>query len=226
VRDRDLVIEAGKEDVDVKTALFGELDRLAPTAILATNSSSIPSSRIVGLVGNPARVLNAHFFAPIWIRTMVELMSCGATDPAILERVRRFTDSLGLVTAVVRKESKGFIINRIWRAVKRESLRVIDEGVAEPEDVDRLWMIMFQSPHPPFGMMDMVGLDVVRDIEWSYQRETQDPTDLPSPTLARMIAEGRLGEKSGEGFYRHPNPAYRQADFLGIARRSEEEQNS
>lgn len=214
VRGADLVIEAVKEDAAVKTELFGRLSRAAPDAILATNSSSIPSSRIVGEVADPSRVLNAHFFGPIWVRTMVELMSCGATDPAVIDRVRTFTEGLGLLTAIVRTESKGFIINRIWRAVKRESLRVVDEGVADPEDVDRLWRIFFQTDYPPFGVMDMVGLDVVRDIETSYQRETLDPTDLPSPTLNQMIDEGRLGEKTGQGFYTHPDPAYARADFL------------
>jgi 3-hydroxybutyryl-CoA dehydrogenase len=165
-----------------------------------------------------------HFFAPIWVRTMVELMTCGQTDESVLQRAQAFGRELGLVAPIVRTESKGFIINRIWRAVKRESLRVMDEGVADPEDIDRLWMIFFQTEYAPFGIMDMVGLDVVRDIEWSYQRETQDPTDVPSPGLAKMIEEGKLGEKSGKGFYTHPNPAYSQPGFIpGRDRDSTEE---
>jgi 3-hydroxybutyryl-CoA dehydrogenase len=210
----DLVIEAVREDVDVKTELFGRLDKLNETAILASNSSSIPTRHVIGQVSKPERVMNMHFFAPIWVRTMLEVMTCGQTDEALLERAQAFGESLGLVAPIVRVESKGFIINRIWRAVKRESLRVVDEGVADPEDVDRLWMIFFQTELAPFGIMDMVGLDVVRDIEWSYQRETQDATDVPSARLAEMIAQGKLGEKSGEGFYTHPNPAYAQPDFL------------
>lgn len=210
----DLVIEAVREDRDVKRALFAELDRLAPDAILATNSSSLPSSTIASAVTKPERLLNTHFFAPIWVRTMLEVMSCGQTDPGVMSAAVRFGRSLGLATAAVHGESKGFIINRIWRAVKRESLRVVDEGVASPQDVDRLWMIFFQTKYAPFGIMDMVGLDVVRDIEWSYQKETRDPTDVPSETLKRMIAAGELGEKSGSGFYTHPNPEYLEADFL------------
>jgi 3-hydroxybutyryl-CoA dehydrogenase len=210
----DLVIEAVKEDIDVKRSVFAELSRLAPNAILATNSSSIPSSRVADVVEHPERLLNMHFFAPIWVRTMLELMSCGHTSDEVLQRTFAFGQSLGLVTAIVRGESMGFIINRIWRAVKRESLRVVDEGVANPEDIDRLWMLFFQTKYAPFGIMDMVGLDVVRDIEWSYQRETLDPTDLPSTRLREMIEAGKLGEKSGEGFYTHPNPAYAQPGFL------------
>jgi 3-hydroxybutyryl-CoA dehydrogenase len=210
----DLVIEAVKEDLEVKRAVFAELSRLAPNAILATNSSSIPSSPLADVVERPERLLNMHFFAPIWVRTMLELMSCGQTADETIASVDAFGRSLGLVVARVRAESKGFIINRIWRAVKRESLRVVDEGVAEPADIDRLWMLFFQTKYAPFGIMDMVGLDVVRDIEWSYQRETLDPTDVPSARLREMIESGKLGEKSGEGFYRHPNPAYLQTDFL------------
>jgi 3-hydroxybutyryl-CoA dehydrogenase len=221
ISDVDLVVEAVREDVDVKTELFSRMDTINLTAILASNSSSIPTSNVISQVSRPERVMNMHFFAPIWVRTMVELMTCGQTDESVLRRAQSFGQELGLVAPIVRTESKGFIINRIWRAVKRESLRVMDEGVASPEDIDRLWMIFFQTGYAPFGVMDMVGLDVVRDIEWSYQRETLDPTDKPSPGLARMIDEGKLGEKSGQGFYSHPNPAYSQPGF--IPRRKKEE---
>jgi 3-hydroxybutyryl-CoA dehydrogenase len=210
----ELVIEAVKEELEVKQAVFAELSRLAPDAILATNSSSIPSALVADSVDRPERLLNMHFFAPIWVRSMLELMSCGHTSEEALATAAAVGKRMSLVTATVRGQSKGFIINRIWRAVKRESLRVVDEGVADPEDIDRLWMLFFQTQYAPFGVMDMVGLDVVRDIEWSYQRETLDPTDTPSPTLLRMIAAGELGEKTGKGFYSHPNPAYAQPGFL------------
>ncbi|MGH2562298.1 MAG: 3-hydroxyacyl-CoA dehydrogenase family protein [Thermomicrobiales bacterium] len=210
----DLVIEAVREEIETKRSVFRDLSRLAPNAILSTNSSSLPSALLADVVDRPERVLNTHFFAPIWVRSMLELMSCGQTSDEVMETVRRLGESLGLVTAVVHGQSKGFIINRIWRAVKRESLRVVDEGVADPEDIDRLWMMFFETTHAPFGIMDMVGLDVVADIEASYQAVTRDPTDTPSPTLHRLIADGKLGEKSGEGFYRHPDPAYLRPDFL------------
>jgi 3-hydroxybutyryl-CoA dehydrogenase len=210
----DIVIEAVREDLDTKRQLFAELSRLAPEAILTTNSSSIPSSQIASAVADPGRFLNTHFFAPIWTRAMVELMSCGETRPEVMETVARFTKSLGLVTAVVRGDSKGFIINRVWRAVKRESLRVVDEGHADPADVDRLWMLFFGTPYGPFGIMDMVGLDVVADIETSYQKVTADPTDRPSTVLHRKVGEGNLGEKSGQGFYAHPEPEYTEPGWL------------
>ena len=204
----DLVIEAVREDLETKRALFAEMSRLAPDAILSTNSSSIPSSLIASSAADPGLVLNTHFFAPIWSRPMLEIMSSGETRPEVLNEVEGFGRSLGLVVAVVRGDSKGFIINRVWRAVKREALRVVDEGHADPADVDRLWMLFFGTPFGPFGIMDMVGLDVVADIETSYQVVATDPEDKPSAILHEKVKAGRLGEKSGGGFYRHPDPEY------------------
>jgi 3-hydroxybutyryl-CoA dehydrogenase len=224
VTDADIVIEAVREHLETKLSVFAELSKLCrPDTLLTTNSSSLPSAPLAIVVDNPSRVLNTHFFAPVWVRTMLELMTCGQTSDEVMATAKRFGRSLGLVTASVNGESKGFIINRIWRAVKRESLRVIDEGVAEPEDVDRLWMIFFQTQYAPFGIMDMVGLDVVSDIESSYQAVSKDPTDVPSPTLRRMLEAGTLGEKTGKGFYTHPNPEYLQSAFLLGGDAAEEE---
>ncbi|MCC6756104.1 MAG: 3-hydroxyacyl-CoA dehydrogenase family protein, partial [Solirubrobacterales bacterium] len=197
-----------REDLETKRALFAEMSELAPAAILATNSSSIPSSLVASAATDPGRVLNTHFFAPIWSRPMLEIMSSGETRSDVLDLVEQFGRSLGLVVAVVRGDSKGFIINRVWRAVKREALRVVDEGHADPADVDRLWMLFFGTPFGPFGIMDMVGLDVVSDIETSYQVVATDPEDKPSAVLHGKVSAGELGEKSGRGFYRHPDPEY------------------
>ncbi len=208
-----LVIEAVREEIETKREVFRELSELTE-AILATNSSSLPSSLLVEATRDPSRLLNMHFFAPIWVRTMLEVMSSGETSDAAFGRAMHYGRELKLTSAAVRTESKGFIINRIWRAIKRESLRVVDEGVADPRDVDRLFMLFFQTEYPPFGIMDMVGLDVVEDIESSYQAVSVDPSDTPSAILRSLVAAGTLGEKTGLGFYEHPNPAYRQTSFL------------
>ncbi len=214
VGEADLVIEAVREEIATKRAVFAQVAPLAPDAILATNSSSLPSSGLVPAVTDPSRLLNLHFFSPIWRRPMLEVMGCGRTAPEVMAAGVAFGRSLGLVTAEVRGESKGFIINRVWRAVKREALRVVDEGHADPEDVDRLWMLFFGTPAGPFGIMDGVGLDVVADIEASYAAVSTDPADQPSTHLHQLIDGGKLGEKSGEGFYRYPGPAYAQPGWL------------
>lgn len=201
VRDTWLVVESLPERLDLKRTIFGELDRLAPRdAVLATNSSSFPSSRMIDEVSRPERVVNMHFFMPPQV-TAVELMSCGRTDPAVLDRLARQLPAYGLTPFRVHGESMGFIYNRIWAAIKREALAVAAEGVAEPADIDRLFMMALRTPSGPFRMMDRVGLDVVLDIENNYAAERTGLPEGPRTLLRRYIDDGRLGVKSGRGFY-------------------------
>lgn len=213
VTSADLVIEAVREHLPTKRAVFAEISRLNPDALLATNSSSLPSSALADVVADPGRLANLHFFSEFWQRSMVEVMGCGQTSEATLATLAAFGRSLGLVTAVVHGESKGFIINRVWRAVKREVLRVVDEGHAEPEDVDRLWALFFGTEIGPFGIMDSIGLDVIADIEESYIAVATDPADRGSPTLRQLVASGHLGRKTGHGFYHYPQPAFEAAGW-------------
>lgn len=206
----DLVIEAVREDLDTKRTVFAEIGALNPTVLLATNSSSLPSSSLADVVPDPGKLVNLHFFSEFWIRSCVELMGCGQTSQQTMEILEEFGRSLGLYVAVVRGESKGFIINRVWRAVKRESLRVVDEGHADPEDVDRLWAFFWGIDYGPFGMMDSIGLNVIADIEDTYIAVSQDPTDQPSAVLHELVDAGNLGVKSGQGFYTYPDPSYRR----------------
>jgi 3-hydroxybutyryl-CoA dehydrogenase len=205
----DLVIEAVREDLATKRTVFAEIGRLNPAPLLATNSSSLPSSLLADAVPDPGKLVNLHFFTEFWVTSCVELMGCGQTTDETMATMAAFGRSLGLYTAVVRGESKGFIINRVWRAVKREALRVVDEGHADPEDVDRLWAFFWGIQQGPFGKMDQVGLNVIADIEESYIAVSQDPTDRPSKTLHALVDAGRLGEKTGAGFYEWPDPAFR-----------------
>lgn len=213
VRDADLVIEAVREHLPTKREVFAQISELNPNALLATNSSSLPSSSLADVVADPGKLVNLHFFTGFWDRSAVELMGCGATTPETMRVMEAFARSLGLFTAVVQGESKGFIINRIWRAVKRESLAVVDAGHATPEDVDRLWALFWGTSIGPFGMMDGVGLDVVADIEDNYIAISQDPTDRRSTTLHGLVARGKLGEKTGHGFYDYPDPAFRRPNW-------------
>jgi 3-hydroxybutyryl-CoA dehydrogenase len=209
VGESDLVIEAVPERLDLKRAVFAELDRIClPRTILATNSSSFRVSRIEVATGRPDRVLNTHFYPPVWQRPMVELMRGTATSDETIGRVRKFARSAGLTPLAVRKESTGFLFNRVWRAIKRETLHLVDEGVATVDDVDRAWMICMGMPIGPFGLMDMVGLDVVLDIEEVYHAESGDARDAPPRLLTDKVAAGELGAKAGRGFYRYPQPAY------------------
>jgi 3-hydroxybutyryl-CoA dehydrogenase len=204
----DLVIEAVREDLATKREVFAEIGRHNPAALLATNSSSIPCSGLADVVADPTRLVNLHFFTEFWHRPMVELMGNSQTSGETMRIMEAFGTSLGLFCAVCHGESKGFIINRIWRAVKREALRVVDEGHADPETVDRLWAFFWDTNRGPFGAMDQIGLDVVADIEDSYIAVSPDPTDMRSRTLHELVDAGHLGEKAGQGFYEHPDASY------------------
>jgi 3-hydroxybutyryl-CoA dehydrogenase len=196
-----LVVESVPENIDIKTDVFGELDRVAESdAILASNSSSLPSRLVIDKVERPERVLNMHFQQPPELNA-VELMSCGKTDAGVIDALMDKLTDYGLAPFPVRGESNGFIFNRIWASIKRECLMVVEEGVASPEDVDEMWRIFTRPDIPPFRLMDRVGLDVVLAIEEHYADVRPGIPEGPRTLLRRYIDDGRLGEKSGRGFY-------------------------
>ncbi len=198
------VIEAVPEKLDLKKQVFQQIDALsAPDAILASNSSSYASSAFADSVANPARLLNTHYLMPPRA-TPVELMSCGHTDPAVIQLLARVLPGYGLTPYIVQRESMGFIYNRIWAAIKREVLAVVAEGVASPEVVDAIYRQATGEPRGPCRRMDAVGLDVVLSIEENYAEHRAGLPESPRTLLRQMIAEGRLGVKSGRGFYDYP----------------------
>lgn len=215
VKGIDLVIEAVPEKLEVKRKVFEELDDLCDVdAIIATNSSSIRVSLIEDATKRRDRVLNTHFYSQPWTSRIVELMRGNMTSDETITLVREFMRSIGMLPLTVQKESTGFIFNRVWRAVKRECLHLVDEGVASFEDVDRAWMSIYETKFGPFGLMDRVGLDVVRDIENIYYSESHDVRDLPPKLLLEKIDRGELGVKTRRGFYSYPNPAYLDPNWL------------
>lgn len=215
IKEAGIVIEAVVERLDVKREVFKKLDELCdPGVVLATNSSSIKVSKIEGATRHPERVLNMHFYSHPWRRGVLELMRGTSTTDEAMEMARKFSYSIGVKPLIVLKESTGFIFNRVWRAIKKESLTVLDEGVASFEDVDRAWMSLYGTDMGPFGLMDRVGLDVVRDIEMVYYEESGDSKDKPPGVLLDRISRGELGVKTGKGFYSYPNPDYRAPGWL------------
>ncbi|MGA5650713.1 3-hydroxyacyl-CoA dehydrogenase family protein [Streptomyces seoulensis] len=196
-----LVVEAVPERLELKRQVFADLDRLAPPdAILASNSSSYPTSRFIDRVGTPERVVNMHFYMPP-AQAAVDLMSCGHTDRAVLDLLLEVLPRYGVFPFEAHRESTGFIFNRIWAAIKREALSVVAEGVSTPEDVDRMWAINTGTAGGPFRAMDQVGLDVVLDIENHYAAENPDLPTGPRELLKRYVDAGQLGVKTGRGFY-------------------------
>jgi len=203
-----LVIEAIPERLELKKQIFGQLDQLAPAdAILASNSSSYASRLFLDHVHHPERVLNIHFYMPPK-QNAVDIMSCGQTDRDVLDFILATLPQFGLYPFEARKQSTGFIFNRVWAAVKRESLEVVAQGVSTPQEVDRMFQINTGSAAGPFRMMDQVGLDVVLDIEEHYCAEHPEYPEGPRRLLRDYVQQGRLGAKTGAGFYDdYPQPA-------------------
>jgi 3-hydroxybutyryl-CoA dehydrogenase len=211
----DFVIEAVVERLDIKRKVFREVDEVCPEdAIIATNSSSIRVSKIENTTMHPERVLNMHFYSFPWKRRILELMRGNFTTDEVFQGAIDFGKSINLIPLRVLKESTGFIFNRVWRAIKKECLQVVDEGVASFEDVDRAWMSLYKTKFGPFALMDRVGLDVVRDIELVYFEESSDPRDKPPKILLDKIKNGELGVKTGKGFYNYPNPSFEEVGWL------------
>ena len=201
VADTWMVVEAIPERLDLKRKVFGDLDRLAPEdAILASNSSSYPTSQFIDAVSRPGRVANTHYYGGLPEVNVVEVMSCGKTTDEVIARLFERLPAYGLLPFHVLKESVGFIFNRIWAAIKRESLAVVAEGVSTPEVVDQLFQSIMGSLGP-FRRMDKVGLDVVLDIEEHYAAIRPGIPAEPRQLLKGYIEQGRLGIKSGKGFY-------------------------
>jgi 3-hydroxybutyryl-CoA dehydrogenase len=196
-----LAIESVPEKLEIKIPLWGEIDQAAPAGtIFGTNSSSIPSRLMAENIRDKTRLCNMHFYMPPDINA-IELMSDGQTDRGLLDTLLTVLPEFGVHPFEARKESTGFIFNRIWAAIKRESLAVVAEGVARPEDIDGMFKLALGVSVGPFQMMDLVGLDVVLDIENHYAAELPHLPKSVRDLLQSYIDAGKLGIKTGEGFY-------------------------
>ena len=199
--DADLVIEAVPERLDLKQALFAELERAAPAdAILASNTSSLSISRIADAVRDPARVVGLHFFNPVPAMRLVEIVRGEATTDDTLARARAFAERLGKTPIVVR-DSPGFATSRLGVVLGLEAIRMLEEGVASAEDIDRAMELGYNHPMGPLRLGDLVGLDVRLAIADHLHATLGGDTYAAPELLRRMVAEGRLGRKCGQGFY-------------------------
>jgi 3-hydroxyacyl-CoA dehydrogenase len=214
LEDADLVIENVPEILELKQKVWADIDVNAPEkTLLTTNSSSLKASDIGKFVNRKDRTFNVNFMTPTE-DDLVEVMWNDATSEPTKEAALAFLKSLHHVPVVTAREIKGFSLNRVWRVMKKECLRLWANGYITPEDFDRAWILEWGTPYGPFALMDKVGLDIVEQIEMTYYNESKDISDLPPIALERMIEEGRLGEKTGRGFYEYPDPAYEKPGWL------------
>ncbi len=214
VEEADLVIENVPEKLELKQKSWEEIDAAAPAeTLLTTNSSSLRSSQIGINVKRKDKTFNLNFMTPT-TDDLVEVMWNAFTSDESKKLILDFLISNNHIPIVTNKEIKGFSLNRVWRAMKKECLNLWADGYIKPEDLDRAFMMEWETDRGPFGQMDRVGLDVVRDIEYSYYNESGEGSDIPPKALDEMIEKGWLGEKAGKGFYEYPDPSYQRPDFL------------
>ncbi len=203
--DRQLVIEAVIEDESVKAQIFAELDKIVtdPDAVLASNTSSIPVMKIAAATQNPGRVLGLHFFNPVPVLPLVELVRTLVTTDSAAERTEQFASQV-LGKQVVRcSDRSGFVVNALLVPYLLSAIRMVEAGVATVEDVDTAIVAGLSHPMGPLRLSDLIGLDTMKLIADSMFEELKDPHYAPPPLLLRMVEAGQLGKKSGQGFYKY-----------------------
>jgi 3-hydroxybutyryl-CoA dehydrogenase len=203
--DRQLVIEAVIEDEAVKAKIFAELDQVVtdPDAVLASNTSSIPIMKLGAATQNPGRVLGLHFFNPVPVLPLVELVSTLVTSDSAIARTERFaSDVLG--KQVVRcSDRSGFVVNALLVPYLLSAVRMVEGGFATIEDVDKAVVAGLSHPMGPLRLSDLVGLDTLKLIADKMFEEFKEPLYAAPPLLLRMVEAGQLGKKSGQGFYKY-----------------------
>lgn len=204
VSDADYVIEAAAEKLDVKRELFAAADKAAPAhAVLATNSSSIVSSRIADATGRAEQVCNLHFFNPALVMECVEVVGGPHTARATIRTSVDLIRSIGKKPVVLHREVPGFVANRILHAIRDEAVSLMESGVADLDDIDLACRAALGHPMGPFELMDLVGIDIGCDVQKDRYAESGDPRDLPADSVVRKVESGELGRKTGKGWYRY-----------------------
>lgn len=197
----DLVIEAVTENIEVKKTVFSTLDAVcAPDAVLATNTSSLSVTEIAAFAKKPERVLGLHFFNPVPLMKLVEIVRALSTNDAAFERAKGYVETIGK-TPVIVKDAPGFVVNRLLVPYILDAIRVYESGLATKEDIDNGMKLGCGYPMGPLQLLDFVGLDTTYYIANIMFEEFREARFAPPPLLKRMVLAGHLGRKSGRGFY-------------------------
>lgn len=200
--DADIVIEAAFENLQVKQQLFTDLDRICrPEAVLASNTSAIPITQIAAATGRPESVVGTHFFSPVPMMALCELVRGYKTSDETLATARAFAEQVGKTCIVVNRDVAGFVTTRLIAALANEAVRLLETGVATAEDIDTACKLGFGHAMGPLATLDLTGVDIMRNASENIYSDTRDPKFAPPELLSRMVIAGALGRKTGQGFY-------------------------
>jgi len=199
-----VVVEAAFESLEVKQEIFRELDRVCRDgAVLATNTSAIPITSIAAVTDRPEAVVGTHFFSPVPMMALCELVRGYRTSDETLASARSFAESVGKTCVVVNRDVAGFVTTRLICALAMEAVRLVEDGIATAEDIDTACRLGFGHAMGPLATIDLTGVDILRNASMNIYTDTADEKFFPPETLSRMVAAGDLGRKSGRGFYTH-----------------------
>ncbi|MEP6599450.1 MAG: 3-hydroxyacyl-CoA dehydrogenase family protein [Actinomycetota bacterium] len=202
--DADVVVEAVFESLDVKRELFATLDELlGPHAVLASNTSAIPITQIAAATSRPESVIGTHFFSPVPMMALCELVRGYKTSDQTLDRARGFAEGIGKTCIVVNRDVAGFVTTRLIAALANEAVRLVESGVATPEDVDTACKLGFGHAMGPLATLDLTGVDIMLHATNNIYADTRNPIFAAPELLQRMVVAGDLGRKSGRGFYQY-----------------------
>jgi 3-hydroxybutyryl-CoA dehydrogenase len=204
--DVDFVVEAVFEDLELKRATFAQLDRIAADdTVLATNTSAIPITAIAAATARPESVVGTHFFSPVPMMALCELVRGQRTSDDTLARAQAFAESAGKTCVTVNRDVAGFVTTRLISALILEAIRLVETGVASPEDIDIACRLGFGHRMGPLATVDLTGLDVIKRAVSAIVDETGNTAFFPPELLSRMVDAGLLGRKSGQGFFSYPS---------------------
>jgi 3-hydroxybutyryl-CoA dehydrogenase len=200
----DLVIEAVPENLEIKQKLFTELSGICKAdTIFASNTSSISITQLAAVTNRPAQFCGLHFFNPVPVMKLVEIISGDFTVPETIAEIRVFAEAIEKVPVHVKKDRPGFIVNRLLVPYLNEAVRILEEGIASVEDIDKAIECGLNYPVGPFKMLDTGGIDLTVTVLNYFKEEYNDSAYAPRITLKQLLRTGRVGRKSGEGFYKY-----------------------
>ncbi|MEL4307813.1 3-hydroxyacyl-CoA dehydrogenase [Joostella sp. CR20] len=217
VADADLLVEAVPENVNIKLEFYEKLSKVAPEkTIFVSNSSTLVPSTFAEATGRPTRFLNLHFANLIWIHNTAEVMGHPGTDPKIYDEIVDFAKALGMVIIPLQKEQPGYILNTLLVPLFTSAANLVSKNITDHESIDKTWMVGTGAPLGPIAILDIIGIKTAYNIIKMNGEvsKNQELLDLADYLQENFIDKGKLGTSTGEGFYKYPNPAYQEKDFL------------
>ncbi|MBQ0140702.1 MAG: 3-hydroxyacyl-CoA dehydrogenase [Kurthia sp.] len=215
VKEADLVIEAVPERIEIKQSFYENLSKVASEhTVFASNSSTLLPSQFAAYTGRPEKFLALHFANAIWDKNTAEVMGHPGTDPKYVDEVTDFARAIGMIPFVLKKEQPGYILNTLLVPLLDAGMGLWAKDIADPHTIDKNWMIATGAPMGPFAILDVVGMETPYNLNLMHAETNPDAKFIAEKIKTEMIDKGKMGANSGEGFYKYPNPAFEDPEFL------------